>query len=148
MGARNTKAQSHRQRVLPGFLLLQAGTFRARRCEALGTISRKLRRKALMSDPADDATQKVLDAFYFKTGPCCAGCDHWRHAGPTIGECTLSPPVSQEQRLGYLGITSCSMPESAGHVLTKRDDKCGQFRDDFDWSQLPLAYRRSIGCDK
>lgn len=89
--------------------------------------------------------QEILDRFYFRHGKCCAGCDWWRHDSGMSGECTKSAPVSAGERYGMLGIESCSMPLSAGHVLTLRDHVCGDFADTFDWSSLPPHYRRIIG---
>ena len=90
--------------------------------------------------------QEFLDAFYFKHGPCCAGCDFWRSMSSYAGECTRSAPVSDSERWAMLGITSCSLNAGAGHVVTVRDHHCGDFRDDFDWASLPLAYRKRIGA--
>jgi hypothetical protein len=44
-----------------------------------------------------------------------------------------------------LGMMSVSFNPGAGHVLTPREHVCGDFKDDFDWSALPLIYRRFIG---
>ncbi len=92
-----------------------------------------------------DTTQEWYDSFYFSHGPCCAGCDWWRGIGAKVGECTRSAPVAAEQRYAMLGISWTSMPLAAGHTLTAHDHKCGDFKDDFDWSTLPLPYRKRIG---
>jgi hypothetical protein len=89
--------------------------------------------------------QEAVDAFYFKHGPCCAGCDLWRHLSSSVGECTESAPMSGAERMGLLGITNCSMAIGAGHALTRRDHHCGQFRDEFDWPSLPLSYVKRVG---
>lgn len=89
--------------------------------------------------------QEFIDKFYWSTGPCCAGCDHWRSLNSLLGECRKSPPAPGVERAGSLGIESCSALIPAGHVLTKRDHKCGAFEDTFDWSILPLSYRRRVG---
>lgn len=44
------------------------------------------------------------------------------------------------------GISSNSAPSSAGHVMTPREHHCGDFKDEFDWQSLTLAYRKSIGA--
>lgn len=91
------------------------------------------------------AWQESADRFYMQNGPCCAGCDHWQSLGPTVGECTRSAPVSSTERLAMIGIERCSLAPSCGHALTKREHVCGEFSDGFDWSSLPLAYRKKIG---
>ena len=73
--------------------------------------------------------QKTVDDFYKKNGPCCAGCDWWRYHNSVIGECIKSATVGGEQRHSMLGIENCSMTLEAGHILTKRDHLCGDFKD-------------------
>lgn len=92
----------------------------------------------------DSLRQEAVDTFYMWKGHCCAGCDHWRSYSSTIGECTRSAPVSSAERLAAIGITRCSLAPAAGHVLTLRDHVCGEFADTFDWTTLPLPYRRRI----
>ena len=92
-----------------------------------------------------DETQACLDTFYILKGPCCAGCDWWRHLNSVVGECKKSAPVSGDDRLAMIGIQSSSQSIGAGHVVTKRDHLCGAFKDDFDWNSLPLAYLKRIG---
>lgn len=89
--------------------------------------------------------QEILDSFYFRHGPCCAGCDWWRHINSVSGECTRSAPVSGEARVDMLGISSLSVRPGSGHIMTRRDHHCGDFKDNFDWSSLPLAYRKLVG---
>jgi hypothetical protein len=48
--------------------------------------------------------------------------------------------------MDMLGIEGCSMPFRAGHVITPREHVCGEFRDEFDWSTLPLPYRKRVGA--
>ena len=91
-------------------------------------------------------TQRLLDQFYWRNGACCAGCDHWEYINSLIGECKAAAPVSGAERLAMIGVGRSSLQSDAGHVLTKRNHKCGAFKDDFDWQSLPLAYRKSIGC--
>jgi hypothetical protein len=90
-------------------------------------------------------TQEILDRFYFKNGPCCAGCDWWRSISSQAGECTRSAPVPEEQRLAMLDIDWCSKSVGAGHVITRREHLCGDFKDEFDWTSLPLPYRKMVG---
>ncbi len=89
--------------------------------------------------------QEVIDRFYFAHGPCCAGCDWWRSYNSLIGECHRAKPVSGKERADMLGIFSSSLRLRAGHIMTPREHHCGDFRDLFDWSSLPLAYRKRVG---
>lgn len=43
-----------------------------------------------------------------------------------------------------LGMTHISIPPPTGHIVTKLDHVCGDFKDTFDWLSLPLAYRKKI----
>jgi hypothetical protein len=45
-----------------------------------------------------------------------------------------------------LGIENCSMGLSVGHIVTSQDHVCGDFKDEFDWSSLPLPYQKRIGA--
>jgi hypothetical protein len=92
-----------------------------------------------------DLRQESLDTFYWRNGPCCAGCDWWRSISALIGDCTRSAPVSGHERTSMLGIRS-SHKFDAGHVVTKRGHHCGEFKDDFDWTTLPLPYRKRVGA--
>lgn len=92
-----------------------------------------------------DETQASMDRFYCSNGPCCAGCDWWQSANGRTGLCTKSAPVSGKERTAMLEMHSCSLPIGAGHVFTKRNHKCGDFKDDFDWQSLSPAYLKSIG---
>ena len=89
--------------------------------------------------------QEACDRFYAANGPCCAGCDWWSSASSVAGECTRSAPVAGEQRYAMLGITGTSLPMAAGHVMTPREHRCGEFKDEFDWSSLSPLYLRRIG---
>ena len=93
----------------------------------------------------DDEQQELLDRFYWRHGPCCAGCDWWRSISSLVGGCTRSAPTSGAERAAALGMQSCSIVIPAGHVATTRDHVCGEFRDKFDWSSLPLAYQKRVG---
>jgi hypothetical protein len=88
--------------------------------------------------------QYYADKFYFENGECCAGCDYWERHNSIVGECKKSAPVSEKERLGYLRMEGMSINIGAGHVLTKRGDKCGDFKDVFDWENLPPTYLRKI----
>lgn len=84
--------------------------------------------------PGDiERTQRVVDAYYRKHGPCCAGCDHWRWFNSVVGECTRSAPVSGEERMAMLGMKNLSQLAEPGHIVTKRDHVCGEFIDTHDW---------------
>lgn len=82
------------------------------------------------------ARQDFVDRFYKKYGPCCAGCDFWRHYNSVAGECILSAPVSGDERVAMLGIIDPSLTPGAGHVITLRDHWCGDFVDS-DREQTP-----------
>jgi hypothetical protein len=90
--------------------------------------------------------QEVLDRFYFKNGRCCAGCDWWRSLSSLVGDCTKAAPVPAEQRWDMLGIEWSSLRQGSGHMVTQREHTCGDFKDEFDWTTLPLPYRRRIGA--
>ncbi|KSV78960.1 hypothetical protein N182_18350 [Sinorhizobium sp. GL2] len=90
--------------------------------------------------------QETLDRFFWKNGPCCAGCDWWRSISALVGDCTRSAPVSGAERMTMLGISHSSHRFESGHIITKREHHCGDFKDDFDWSSLSLPYRISIGA--
>lgn len=84
------------------------------------------------------AGQSRVDKFYKDNGPCCAGCDNWKWHNSLVGDCMKSAPVSAEERHNMLGIESCSLQLSAGHILTKRDHFCGEFIDTHEWSKINL----------
>lgn len=89
-----------------------------------------------------DEVQKYVDRFYLENGPCCAGCDWWRFYNSVVGECTRSSPVDGISRCDMLGMKSISgQPPPSGHIMTKRDHVCGDFKDDFDWKLLKLKLR-------
>lgn len=90
--------------------------------------------------------QEHLDSFYFKHGKCCAGCDWWRSISSLVGECTRAAIVPAQQRMDALGIEWSSHRMKAGHPITNRDYVCGEFKDEFDWTTLPLPYRKRIGA--
>ncbi len=90
--------------------------------------------------------QESADRFYWEKGPCCAGCDHWSHLATRIGECTKAAPVSAADRAAAFGMESLSINIGSGHPLTPREHRCGDFKDEFDWSTLPLAYRKRVGA--
>lgn len=94
----------------------------------------------------EQPSQEILDRFYFKHGKCCAGCDWWRSINSLVGECTRSAPVPSKERWDMLGIEWCSLRTGSGHAVTKREHACGDFKDEFDWSSLPLPYRKRIGA--
>lgn len=90
--------------------------------------------------------QEAIDTFYWDNGPCCAGCDWWRSFNTRVGECLKSAPVSGQERFAMTGMSRPTMAVGAGHVATMREHHCGDFKDDFDWSALPLAYLFRIGA--
>lgn len=74
--------------------------------------------------------QDCVDRFYRENGPCCAGCDFWRHLNAAVGECIRTAPVAASERYAMFGITGCSLDPGAGHIMTPRDHLCGEFRDE------------------
>lgn len=90
-------------------------------------------------------TQRILDAFYTEHGPCCAGCDWWNPHNSVVGDCERYAPVPGEQRVAMLGMRLAGHSPAAGHVMTLREHHCGDFKDEFEWSSLPLLYLRRIG---
>jgi hypothetical protein len=75
------------------------------------------------------AKQEIVDAFYKRHGPCCAGCDWWRWHNTLVGECIRAAPVSGTERLAMIGVTGSSLAIGAGHIMTRREHICGEFRD-------------------
>ena len=98
-----------------------------------------------MTEQAEAAWQEKVDTFYFRHGKCCAGCDWWHSLSSLVGECAMSKIVSGPERGDMLGITRSSLRLLAGHAVTPRDYVCGQFKDEFDWTSLPLPYRKRVG---
>jgi hypothetical protein len=93
-----------------------------------------------------DTRQEILDTFFWKNGPCCAGCDWWRSVNSVVGECRRSAPSSAGNRFAMIGIQGASMDPGAGFVMTMREQHCGEFLDTFKWSSLPASYLRRIGA--
>jgi len=73
--------------------------------------------------------QTYVDAFYRANGPCCAGCDWWRHVNSVAGECLKSQIIPGAERFAMLGGYGASLTAEAGHAVTTRDHLCGQFQD-------------------
>lgn len=92
-----------------------------------------------------DRVAEVIDRFYVEHGACCAGCDWWQYANSVAGQCTRHAPVAAAERFSMTGMTAISAPIGAGHQVTLRDHYCGDFKDDFDWSSLPMPYLSRIG---
>ncbi|NBU79778.1 MAG: hypothetical protein EBS50_12030 [Sphingomonadaceae bacterium] len=90
--------------------------------------------------------QEKLDRLYWKTGKCCAGCDHWASDQGFSGACTAAPPVSGWDVLRSAGIDWASYVPAPGHPFTHATHVCGAFKDDFDWSTLPAEYLKQIGA--
>lgn len=45
-----------------------------------------------------------------------------------------------------LSFQAVSLSTGAGHVMTPRAHRCGEFKDAFNWSSLSSAYLRRIGA--
>lgn len=104
-----------------------------------------------MSEDSQNPTaerQEIIDRFYWSNGACCAGCDWWRHHNSTYGDCMRTAPVAGADRWAMIGGDNFSLPLGAGHIVTPRSHRCGEFADTFDWSSLPLAYLVRIGAPR
>lgn len=60
--------------------------------------------------------QRNIDAFYREHGPCCAGCDWWRHMNSLVGECLQSKIVGGSERSAMIGMVSASLNPGAGQT--------------------------------
>ena len=95
----------------------------------------------------DEWYQEKMDAYYWKHGPSCAGCDHWSSEQGLVGYCLNSKIMSGVDVAASMGIISSSaqhMPPS--YATTKHDYKCGNFKDEFDWTTLSTEYLKKIGA--
>lgn len=92
--------------------------------------------------------QEVCDREYWQHGQRCCGCDFWQSEGGRSGRCSAAGIVSGEQVLRSLGViwTSAWGIEPPGFPYTRKSFWCGKFKDDFDWSTLPLDYQKRIGA--
>lgn len=50
------------------------------------------------------------------------------------------------ERAAMIGMESVSATIPGGHAITPPRHACGDFKDEFDWSSLSLAYRKRIGA--
>lgn len=94
----------------------------------------------------DRKYQEMCDALYWSKGQCCAGCDHWESHSALWGRCKAAQIVSGADVLRSLGVTWSSYIPSPGHPYTRAQKHCGLFKDDFDWSTLPIEYLKRIGA--
>ncbi len=69
-----------------------------------------------------------LAEFAASNNPCCAGCDWWEPHNTRAGECTRTAPVAGLDRVSLLGIRWTSAPIPAGHIVTPREYRCGEFK--------------------
>ena len=92
--------------------------------------------------------QEQCDRLYWQTGPCCAGCDHWRSEMGSLGHCTAAGIVSGDQVMASLGVSFCSYTPPPGFPLTRAEFHCGKFKDEFDWNSLPAEYLAKIGAEQ
>jgi hypothetical protein len=90
--------------------------------------------------------QEIADTLYWTIGPCCSGCDNWHRFNAGVGECIRSAPMPGAERAAMLGMEAVSMIVPGGHALTTASHRCGEFSDTFDWSALPLSYRKRVGA--
>lgn len=102
--------------------------------------------KSKMLEDSERWYQRRCDTFFWKNGPCCAGCDHWSSERADIGECTHARIVPGVDVLRSMGITWSSYTPPPGHPYTNHDYVCGAFRDTFDWSTLDPDYLKQIGA--
>lgn len=105
----------------------------------------KIEPRRYPSESREDCESRIIDHFYALNGPCCAGCDWWRPANTVVGECTRSAPVSGAHRWSMMQVHAPAYMPDAGHIMTPRGHVCGVFRDNFDWSILPIIYLKRIG---
>lgn len=87
------------------------------------------------------------DKFYWENGRCCAGCDYWLSEG-FIGQCTKSALVAAKDRTALINLENLTLDIGGGHIFTPRDYVCGNFKDGFDWSSLPIFYQKRVGVRK
>jgi hypothetical protein len=104
--------------------------------------------KEINQEKFDQEYQKRCDTLYWTHGKCCAGCDHWASDRGRIGECLASGIVSGEDVMKSAGISNSSIAFAPGFILRTDTDYCGKFKDEFDWSELPEDYLKSIGALK
>jgi hypothetical protein len=55
-----------------------------------------------------------------------------------------SAPVPAGERWALIGLKFNTWT-GAGHVVTPREHKCGDFKDNFDWISLSESYLKDIG---
>lgn len=88
--------------------------------------------------------QEYLDRFYWKYGPCCAGCDHWRAFNAFVGECSelalSNVSLCNRSSMVMRGATRSAISSAA----TSRAHVCGAFADHFPWEAIPLSYLERI----
>jgi len=106
--------------------------FQARTIVTILTEGRDMTERVVA--PLDDA-----DRFYFEHGPCCSGCDWWdSYPGFRLGACHKNAPGPKVHLPP--GWEGCSAPKLYSEwPITMRDTVCGDFRDTFDWAQIPGA---------
>lgn len=90
--------------------------------------------------------QEQCDRDYWRYGPRCSGCDHWRSDMGDSGDCTAAGLVSGEQVMRSVGIVGCSYTPPPGFPITSGEFHCGLFRDDFNWLSLDREYLERIGA--
>lgn len=90
--------------------------------------------------------QETCDRQYWAKGQCCAGCDHWSSDMGLSGTCAAAGIVSGADVLRSIGVVSSSYMPPPGLPYTEADFHCGKFRDEFDWSTLPVDYLERIGA--
>ena len=99
-----------------------------------------------MMDDISHPLSRYHDEQYAKNGPCCSGCDYYCPISTQYGDCTRSAPnVSGGDRAWLMGIKySPSYIPEEGHIITKAEHVCGEFKDDFEWATLGRFYLKSI----
>lgn len=95
----------------------------------------------------DRRYQEHCDTLYWSKGQCCAGCDFWNSDMGNSGECHHAGLVSGDQVLASMGAQFHTLHNPRpGYPLTKADQWCANFKDDFDWASLPSDYLERIGA--
>lgn len=125
---------------MPDFTKLPKDEVERRRVASVAELKRRERMDF------DQWYQEQCDRMYWERGRCCAGCDHWQSDSGNLGSCIAAGIVSGDQVMRLMGVLFCSYTPPPGFPLTKADFYCGQFQDDFDWTNLGHEYLTRIGA--
>lgn len=90
--------------------------------------------------------QEACDSLYWKNGQCCAGCDYWESHKGLAGQCRANGMVSGDQVMKSIGARFSTYDPGPDFPFCHAGYWCGNFKDDFDWSELDPAYLRKVGA--